>query len=102
MFILQLKYSSQAFFLHFGILFAGVNKDLFVFTQQVVSFFLVAHYVDQLQVLAGEQQLVEVVQVHISALVILQGIHQGGNDRPLLFNPGYRIKDDNMYTALTC
>lgn len=47
-----------------------------------------AHDVDQLQVVPGEQQAVEVVQVDLGALVTLQSFQQGGNDGPLLLNPG--------------
>lgn len=52
--------------------------------------FLVAHDVHQLQVLPGEQQAVEVVQVDVGALGILKSFQQGGNDRPLLLNPGQK------------
>lgn len=54
--------------------------------------FLVAHDVHQLQVLPGEQQAVEVVQVDVGAPVILQSLQQSGNDRPLLFNPATKKK----------
>lgn len=70
------KYSQQAPLLPFGFLFSvvcvtGLSKNLLGVTQQVVSSFLVAHDVNQLQVFPGEQQAVEVVQVDVSTVVIL-------------------------------
>lgn len=47
--------------------------------------------VDQLQVFPREQELVEVVQVDVSAPVILQSFQQSGNNCPLLFNPGNKL-----------
>lgn len=49
--------------------------------------------VDQLQVFPREQELVEVVQVDVSAPVILQSFQQSGNNCPLLFNPGNKLKN---------
>lgn len=49
--------------------------------------------VDQLQVFPCEQELVEVVQVDVSAPVILQSFQQSGNNCPLLFNPGNKLKN---------
>lgn len=49
--------------------------------------------VDQLQVFPREQELVEVVQVDVSAPVILQSFQQSGNNCPLLFNSGNKLKN---------
>lgn len=49
----------------------GYSKNLLGVARQVVSSFLVAHDVDELQVVPGEQQAVEVVQVEFGALVVL-------------------------------
>ncbi|TNN45843.1 hypothetical protein EYF80_043968 [Liparis tanakae] len=71
-----------------GLPFA-LGKGLRGVAQQVVRSLLVAHDVHQLQVLRGEQQAVEVEQVDVAALVALQSVQQGGDDRPLLLNPGH-------------
>lgn len=92
----RVKISHQAPLLPFKLLFCvvsvnGMFKNLLGVTQQVVSTFVMAHDVNQLQVLPGEQQAVEVVQVDIFALVILESFQQSGNDGPFLFNPVVQI-----------
>lgn len=69
----------------FGFLFSllcvpDLFKNLAGVTQQVVSFFLVAHNVNQFEVFPGEEQAVEVVQVDICALVVLESVQESGND----------------------
>lgn len=56
--------------------------------------------VDQLQVFPREQELVEVVQVDVSAPVILQSFQQSGNNCPLLFNPVVQIPSAEDNPAL--
>lgn len=46
-------------------------QNLLGVTQQVVSSFVVAHDVHQLEVLPGEEQAVEVVQVDVGTFVIV-------------------------------
>lgn len=65
-----------------------------------MSSLLVANDVNQLQVLPGEQQAVEVVQVDVSALVILQSFQQSGNNRPLLLNSGHMKRKSFIYFQL--
>lgn len=79
-----------------------MSENLLGIAQQVVGSFLVAHDVNQLQVLPCEQQAVEVGQVDISRLVILQSFSQSWNDGPLLLYPGYKIeKRVTVYPILT-
>lgn len=59
-----------------------------------------ANDVNQLQVLPGEQQAVEVVQVDVSALVILQSFQQSGNNRPLLLNSGHMKRKSFIFFQL--
>lgn len=64
------KWSHEASLLAFTLVLAfarvsGLSENLPSVTRQVVGFFLVAHDVNELQVLRGEQQPVEVVQVHL-------------------------------------
>lgn len=59
-----------------------------------------AHDVNQLEVISGEQQAVEVLQADVHALVILEGLQQSGNDRPLLFNPRTR-HGDKMFDVVS-
>lgn len=71
-----MKYSQQTPLLPYDLLLSflrvtGSSKNLLGVTLQVVSSFLVAHDVNQLQVFPGEQHAVEVVQVDVNALVIL-------------------------------
>lgn len=52
-----------------------------------------AHDMNQLQVVPGEQQAVEVVQVEAGQVVLLQYFLQSGNDH-VLFNPGCKKMRD--------
>lgn len=64
------KWSHEGFLLASALVLAvprvsGWSENLPAVARQVVGFFLVAHDVNELQVLRGEQQPVEVVQVHL-------------------------------------
>lgn len=76
---------------------SGSSEDLPAVARQVVSFLLVAHDVNELQVFCGEEQPVEVVQVHLRLAVPLQSSQQSGDDGPPLLNPGGRRKDGRQF-----